>query len=72
MNKKIRELAELAEFVFWNGDESWGPPGENNIDWSADYSKEFEQFISLLVSDILLHVDVPEEQARQIIKRYLA
>jgi len=71
MNKKIRELAELAEFVFWEG-EHWGPPGENNIDWSADYSKEFEQFISLLVSDILLHVDIPEEQARQIIKRYLA
>lgn len=71
MNKTIRELAEQAEFMFWDG-ESWAPPGQNKIDWSADYSAEFDRFVAMLISDVLLNTDISKEQSEQIVKRYLA
>ena len=49
MNERIRFLAEKAGFVFW-GSEEWKPEGAV-IDWSSDYSKEFEVFTELLVKE---------------------
>lgn len=49
MNERIRFLAEKAGFVFW-GSEEWKPEGAV-IDWSCDYSKEFELFSELLVKE---------------------
>ena len=49
MNDKIQKLAEQAGFVFW-GDERWGP-GPGNIDWSCDYSVEFNVFVGLLIQE---------------------
>ena len=49
MNDKIQRLAEQAGFVFW-GDERWGP-GPGNIDWSCDYSAEFNTFVGLLIQE---------------------
>ena len=49
MNERIRFLAEKAGFVFW-GSEEWKPEGAV-IDWSCDYSKEFEIFTELLIKE---------------------
>lgn len=49
MNERIRFLAEKAGFVFW-GSEEWKPEGAV-IDWSCDYSKEFEAFTELLIKE---------------------
>ena len=51
MNERIRELLTQAEFCFWS-DEEWGP-GSGHIDWNADYTKEMNSFIDLLLKDIL-------------------
>jgi len=47
MNTHIMTLAKEAGFIFW-GDEDWGP-GPGNIDWSCDYSAEFERFGELIL-----------------------
>ena len=49
MNERIKELLTEAGFCFWQ-DEEWGP-GAGNIDWSADYTKEFGEFVNLLIRD---------------------
>lgn len=49
MNERIKLLAEQAGFVFW-GEEPWGP-GEGQIDWSSNYTKELNKFVELLVKD---------------------
>jgi hypothetical protein len=49
MNERIRFLAEKAGFVFW-GSEEWKPEG-TVIDWSCDYSKEFNIFVGLIVNE---------------------
>jgi len=51
MEKRVKELAEQAGFCFW-GDEPWGP-GEGNIDWSCNYSQEFEKFVELMKQEQL-------------------
>ena len=51
MNERIKELLTEAGFCFWQ-DEEWGP-GAGNIDWSADYTKELNLFIDMLLKDIL-------------------
>lgn len=51
MNERIRELLTQAEFCFW-GDEEWGP-GPGHIDWNADYTKEMNSFVDLLLKDVL-------------------
>jgi len=62
MNKnEINKLAKNANFAFWQEDEWWGSPGE--IDWSCDYSKEFEKFVELLLNDIL-HIAGPAGDER--------
>jgi hypothetical protein len=48
MNKVTRQLAEQAEFVFWDEDESHAPL-EGGIDWSSDYTEEFEKYSELIV-----------------------
>jgi hypothetical protein len=49
MNERIKILAEKAGFVFW-GSEEWKPE-DTVIDWSCDYSKEFNIFVELIVSE---------------------
>ena len=51
MNERIKELLTQAEFCFWD-DEEWGP-GPGYIDWNADYTKEMNCFIDLLLKDVL-------------------
>ena len=45
------ELAKQAGFVFWNN-ESHGP-GPNKIDWSCDYSNEFDKYSKLLIEETI-------------------
>jgi len=47
MNPRFRILAEECGFVFWQ-DESHGP-GPGKIDWSQDYTKEFERYSRELI-----------------------
>jgi hypothetical protein len=42
MNPRFKVLAEECGFLFWQ-DEAHGP-GPGNIDWSVDYSREFERY----------------------------
>ena len=51
MNYTMIELAKQAGFVFWNN-ESHGP-GPNNIDWSCDYSNEFDKYSKLLIEETI-------------------
>lgn len=52
MNPRIKELAEDAGFCFWTSEEEWGP-GEGYIDWSADYTEEFQKYTDLLINECL-------------------
>ncbi len=45
------ELAKQAGFVFWSN-EAHGP-GPNNIDWSCDYSNEFDKYSKLLIEQTI-------------------
>ena len=45
------ELARQAGFLFWQ-DEPHGP-GPNNIDWSCDYSNEFDRYSKLLIEQTI-------------------
>ena len=51
MNDTMIELAKQAGFVFWNN-ESHGP-GPNKIDWSCDYSNDFDKYSKLLIEDTI-------------------
>ena len=48
-DKKIKELAEKAGFVYWR-DEPWGP-GPEHIDWSCMYDEEFAKYTELIVRE---------------------
>jgi hypothetical protein len=47
LTPKFKALAEECGFVFW-GNEPHGP-GAGNIDWSCDYTSEFEHYSRELV-----------------------
>ena len=51
MNDTMIELAKQAGFVFWEN-ESHGP-GFNKIDWSCDYSNEFDKYSKLLIEQTI-------------------
>ena len=51
MNDSMIRLAEEAGFVFWK-DESWKPQ-DGIIDWSCDYSNEFDKYSKLLVQETI-------------------
>lgn len=51
MNEHIKFLAEKAGFIFWSSEE-WKPENAE-IDWSSDYSDEFQKFIELMVKDCI-------------------
>lgn len=51
MNKRIKELADEAGFIFWNG-ESWAPHNAE-IDWAAQYDEEFQKYTELLIKECL-------------------
>jgi hypothetical protein len=51
MNDTMIELAKQAGFVFWSN-EAHGP-GPNNIDWSCDYSNEFDKYSKLLIEQTI-------------------
>lgn len=47
LSPRFKSLALECGFEFWQ-DESWGP-GQGNIDWSCDYTSEFEKYSRELV-----------------------
>lgn len=47
LSLKFKALALECGFIFW-GDEPHGP-GPGNIDWSCDYTEEFEEYSCELV-----------------------
>lgn len=51
MNDTMIELAKQAGFVFWK-DESWKPQ-DSLIDWSCDYSNEFDKYSKLLIQETI-------------------
>jgi hypothetical protein len=51
MNPKVRELAEKADFVFWQ-DEAWKPQ-DAVIDWSTQYDSELEKFTNLVIQECI-------------------
>jgi hypothetical protein len=51
MNDTMIELAKQAGFVFWSN-EPHGP-GPNYIDWSCDYSNEFDKYSKLLIEQTI-------------------
>ena len=59
MNDTMIELAKQAGFVFWS-DEPHGP-GPNNIDWSCDYSNEFDRYSKLLVEQTIKELKLDQQ-----------
>ena len=51
MNDTMIKLAKEAGFVFWNN-ESWKPK-DSLIDWSCDYSNEFDKYSKLLIEETI-------------------
>ena len=51
MNDTMKRLAIEAGFVFWK-DESWKPK-DSLIDWSCDYSNEFDKYSKLLIEETI-------------------
>jgi hypothetical protein len=45
MNDTIKRLAIEAGFVFWEEN--------NSIDWSCDYSNEFDRYSKLLIQETI-------------------
>lgn len=50
MNRQIERLVKKSGFVFW-GVEPWGPGDNKIIDWSCDYSEEFEKYTEMLIRE---------------------
>ena len=48
LSPRFKSLAKECGFVFWNS-EPYGP-GPGNIDWSCDYTSEFEKYSRELVT----------------------
>ena len=48
LSPRFKALAKECGFVFW-GNEPHGP-GPGSIDWSCDYTQEFEQYSRELVT----------------------
>ena len=59
MNDTMKKLAIEAGFVFWNN-ESHGP-GPDNIDWSCDYSNEFDRYSKLLVQQTIKELKLDQQ-----------
>lgn len=51
MNDTMIELAKQAGFVFWQNEPHC--PGPNKIDWSCDYSNEFDKYSKLLIEETI-------------------
>ena len=59
MNDTMKKLAIEAGFVFWNN-EPHGP-GPDNIDWSCDYSNEFDRYSKLLVEQTIKELKLTQQ-----------
>lgn len=59
MNDKMIELARQAGFLFWQ-DEPHGP-GSNKIDWSCDYSNEFDKYSKLLIKETINELKLDQQ-----------
>ena len=55
MHSIVKDIADKAGFCFWE-DEEWKPAG-SVIDWAAQYDKEFDLFVELLIRDVAEYVD---------------
>lgn len=69
-HKNIKLLLEEAGFCFWE-DEGWKPEGAV-IDWAAQYDKEMNAFIELLIRDCAEYIDshLVEGIHNKILERY--
>ena len=56
-NKKLTELAKHAGFVFWEQGEGAPWHDESDIDWSSDYTKEFERLYGMILIEVLKTID---------------
>lgn len=54
MHSKFERLARRAGFVFWQSDEMG-----TGIDWSCDYTHEFEAYSRLLVQECAKIAEAP-------------
>lgn len=59
MNEQFVRLAKEAGFVFWE-DEPHGP-GPNHIDWSCDYSNEFDRYSKLLIQETIKELKLDQQ-----------
>ena len=59
MNDTMKRLAIEAGFVFWK-DESWKPQ-DATIDWSCDYSNEFDRYSKLLVEQTIKELKLTQQ-----------
>jgi len=59
MNDTMIELAKQAGFVFWQN-ESHGS-GTNKIDWSCDYSNEFDRYSKLLIEQTIKELKLDQQ-----------
>ena len=53
MNDTIKKLAIEAGFVFWEE--------KNAIDWSCDYSNEFDKFSKLLIQETINQLKLTQQ-----------
>lgn len=51
MNSKMIDLAKRAGFVFWQDDGY--SAGVDTIDWSCDYSNEFDRYSKMLIEETI-------------------
>lgn len=53
MNDTMIELAKQAGFVFWEE--------RNSIDWSCDYSNEFDRYSKLLIQHTIKELKLDQQ-----------
>ncbi len=53
------QLAKQAGFVFWENEPNG--PGPNNIDWSCDYSNEFDKYSKLLIEQTIKELKLTQQ-----------
>ncbi len=51
MNERIKQLADDAGFLMWDGEEH--APVDAVVDWSCSYDYELEKFAELIVRECL-------------------
>ena len=55
MKKLIKELADEAGFLMWDGEEH--APVDAVVDWSCSYDYELEKFAELIMKECLSYME---------------